>query len=306
MTKERRIHDAIDAIRNGCDSTVENMVVKRLDGGTNSQAYLVADGGYRYVVRMREYQEVAIGTNPHTELQVHTQAAKQGIAPKILYADSHTGVLVTEHVSGAVWTKTRLQTKEGVSAVARLLRKLHAIPLCGAGFEGVTYALAYQRSLIGLAPEFRHAAAQCVDFVRKHQNGERASCCHNDMVAANIVGGAKPVIIDWEYAADNHPYFDIASLIGYHDLDSSVADALLLAYDGEASESALLALRDQLQRFNALQWLWLASKNVRSLADTGLYNTSDPIVSRLRSLFRRIQQQGMRGALTGRGLSETP
>ena len=93
--------------------------------------------------------------------------------------------------------------------------------------------------------------------------GEQLACCHNDAVAANVVEGRDLRMIDWEYCGDNDPLFDLASLIGYHDLPPAGSAILLDSYAGGAGAELREKLREQCRLFDALQWLWLAAKQSR-------------------------------------------
>src|SRR5690606_23928984 len=127
---------------------------------------------------------------------------------------------------------------------------------------GVTFdaRAAGERYLAFLEPheEFRALARRCCDIVASLPTPADPVCCHNDVVARNVVAGPGLKLIDWEYACDNDPLFDLASLIGYHDLDASQVDAFLGAYAGSAAAEHRERLDLQLRLFDALQWPWLA------------------------------------------------
>jgi thiamine kinase-like enzyme len=82
------------------------------------------------------------------------------------------------------------------------------------------------------------------------------------VVAANIVGTSSLKLLDWEYACDNDPYFDLASLVAYHDLGSKHVGMLLDSYAGGRNPEAKERLQLQLRIYDAIQWLWLAAKHV--------------------------------------------
>ncbi len=55
--------------------------------------------------------------------------------------------------------------------------------------------------------------------------------CHNDLVMQNcLFSEGKAVFIDWEYAQPNNPWFDLASLIQYFNLDDVQIETLLSNY----------------------------------------------------------------------------
>ena len=73
-------------------------------------------------------------------------------------------------------------------------------------------------------------------------------------------GGLK--LIDWEYACDNDPLFDLAVTIGFHDLDRGRRDILLNAYAGSGAAEYQEQLDEQIRAYDATQWLWFAARQL--------------------------------------------
>ena len=85
-------------------------------------------------------------------------------------------------------------------------------------------------------------------------------CCHNDLVVANIINAPETRFLDWEYACDNDPLFDLATVTAHHELTSRQRDTLLDAYfdgDGRRWRSQLDC---QAEVYEALLYLWTASR----------------------------------------------
>jgi thiamine kinase-like enzyme len=84
----------------------------------------------------------------------------------------------------------------------------------------------------------------------------RLSCCHNDLVAENIIATPEIHFLDWEYACDNDPMFDLATIVAHHELSNKHADFLLDAYfDGDGADHRV-RLDRYVSFYNALLWLW--------------------------------------------------
>ena len=84
--------------------------------------------------------------------------------------------------------------------------------------------------------------------------------CHNDLVVSNIINTPDTRFLDWEYACDNDPFFDLATVVAHHQLDDAQRDRLLDAYfDGDGAR-----WRGQLARqaevYDALLYLWQAAR----------------------------------------------
>jgi len=123
-------------------------------------------------------------------------------------------------------------------------------------------------------------AKECRALLRKIPTPELLRCCHNDVVAGNIIEHAGLKLLDWEYACDNDPMFDLASVIGFHDFDAQQTDTLFSAYAGGANPAMHENLQGQICLFDIVQWLWLAARQCAS-PDPGAS-------SRLINLRRRI------------------
>ncbi len=241
----------------------ESTDVEELKGGLTNRTYYVRLGERECVLRLDSARSSAVQFDRSRELEILTKAAKAGLSPSIIFSDVIVGVLVTEFIPGRVWEDSDLESTANLEALAELLRSVHQLPECGFRIDMPDVARAYEKHL-----EERHGfhafASKCVEIITKVPVHERAVCCHNDIVAANIVGDSTLCLIDWEFACDNDPLFDLASAIGYHNLDDTRSAILLNAYVGGASPDLKERLQEQVRVYDAIQWLWLASRHVLS------------------------------------------
>lgn len=227
-----------------------------LGGGLSNRSWLVETEDRRLVMRLDGPRTKAIGMDRRTEAAILRSAAGQGVAPEVVFADPEAGLLVYEYLPGRCWTLADLESDANLEALAQLLRKVHALPRSGVPFDAAGAAARYLDLVRG--NQARSAfGEQCRAIVESIPLPADTACCHNDVVAANVIAAPALRLIDWEYACDNDPLFDLASVIGYHDMDAEQKGTLLRAYAGN------LALRERLEQqlrlFDALQWLWLAA-----------------------------------------------
>lgn len=230
---------------------------REIAGGRTNRSYLVRTKEGRFVLRLDAEFAGPLGLDRETELRIQRRAAEAGLAAAVVYADPRAGVLISEYLPGPVWTRESLEESRNLEVLADVLRAVHALPLAGSRFDAPAIARRYAAALAGDAaqqPQIAGAlrAAEAAPAVEEY------ACCHNDVVASNIVGAGRPRLLDWEYACDNDPYFDLASTIGYHDLDRGRADALLAAYTGASPGQQRERLEVQLRRYKALESLWFA------------------------------------------------
>ncbi len=238
-----------------------NAEFTKLPGGVTNQTWLVESTSASCVVRLNSTHAGIIDFDRKCELLAHGNAAEIDIAPEIIHYDLENGVLVTEYLPGRMWDEQDLVSTRNIEAVARLLRHVHSLPVCGTTLDLVSTARQYERHL--QKREGLHAfASRCVEIVEKLSVEGARVCCHNDIVAANVIGDDTPKLIDWEYAGDNDPFFDLASLIGYHGLPPKTVETLLSAYTGRDAAADRDALDTQIRIYDAIQWLWLAVRQL--------------------------------------------
>jgi thiamine kinase len=229
---------------------------RALGGGQSNHSWLIETEDRKLVLRLDGPRIAALGLDRHTELKILRQAAGQGLAPAVVYADPQAGILVYEYLPGRCWTRTDLESDNNLEALAALFRRVHALPRSGVPFDAAGAAARYLE-LIRSDEALASTGQRCLDLVERIPLLGETACCHNDVVAANVIATPALRLLDWEYACDNDPLFDLASVIGYHDLDPRRQATLLRAYAGglESRER----LEQQLRLFDALQWLWLAA-----------------------------------------------
>jgi len=235
--------------------------IEVLQGGLTNRSYYIRVDGMECVLRLESAQSAPFRFDRTLELRILERAAGAGLAPKVVFADVDAGVLVTEFLHGRVWEAADLKSSQNLEALAALLCKVHALPKSGLQIDIAKLASTYQHYLAQRHGPYAFAST-CVDIVRSVPVNETLVCCHNDIVAANIVADDDLQLIDWEFACDHDPLFDLASAIGFHDLTRAQADVLLNAYSGGAGAEQREHLAEQVRVYDAIQWLWLAIRQL--------------------------------------------
>jgi thiamine kinase-like enzyme len=231
--------------------------IQPLPGGLNNRTFKVERGSETLVLRLDENDALPFWLDRGREVKIHRRAAQAGLAPDVILADA--GVLITRFVGGRNWSPADLGSHRNIDHATDLLREVHALPSSGSGFEGLRIAEEYLSGLVG-DPDRRKFAERCVAAIKAAPAFGDVCCCHNDVVAANLVGQPRPMLVDWEYACDNDPFFDLASLLAYHGIGETLSQAWLSAFAGGNSPELRERLAAQRRIFNALHWLWLAMR----------------------------------------------
>ncbi len=164
---------------------------------------------------------------------------------------------MTEYVDGNVWSNASLDENENLEQLAAALRALHALPLTGRTFDAVAAAHDYARQITGVDPDRVRDCVQKIEFTPIPTN---LCCCHNDLVAANIIATPELRFLDWEYACDNDPLSDLATIVAHHRLSTARADYLLNAYFDGNGKRWREQLARQVKLYDSLLWLWETSR----------------------------------------------
>jgi thiamine kinase-like enzyme len=233
----------------------EDATASEISGGLNNQTWLVAAGDRRAILKTDQHPRRTPFNTRAAEAQVQTQAAQAGLASTVLFASDT--VYMTEYVDGIVWSSASLDDNENLDQLAAALKKLHALPLTGRKFDAIGAARDYAGQITGVDPDKVRDSVQKIESTPIPTN---LCCCHNDLVAANIIAAPDVRFLDWEYACDNDPLFDLATVVAHHHLSAAQSDYLLNAYfDGDGRRR-----RSQLERqvalYDSLLWLWEAAR----------------------------------------------
>lgn len=227
-----------------------------LSGGLTNRSYLLEQNGRRAVLKFDEMPRGAPFNSRVEEAAVQRLAAARGIAPNVLHA--RDDLILTEYAEGAVWSRADLESPAHVDALADALKILHALPLTGRSFDAMDAAERYRSTI---AAEYSHEADRHFATVAAAGMGAERRCCHNDLVAENIVSAPGVTFIDFEYACNNDPLFDLAIVIEHHALSARAEQRLLDAYfDADASDRRE-ELATQRRVYAALSWLWEKSRS---------------------------------------------
>jgi thiamine kinase-like enzyme len=229
---------------------------RELPGGLTNTTLLAEKDGRRAVLKIDDAPRQPPYNSRHDEARIQERAAAIGRATGTLYvADT---VLLSEWAEGAVWTRDQFDDDKNLARLGRALREIHELSLTGRTFDAAGAARLYA-SRVHAAD--RDAARQHLAVVESAPAPTNLRCCHNDLVAENIVSAPEVRFLDWEYACDNDPLFDIAVVVAHHGLSDRQAGLLLDAcFDGDGG-SFRERLDDQVRLYHALNWLWAAAQN---------------------------------------------
>jgi aminoglycoside phosphotransferase (APT) family kinase protein len=226
----------------------------RLEGGVTSRSFLVELGDALYVLRIDTPEARRLGLNRHAEREVCEAIAAAGLGPRPVLFDAERGIYLRRFVPGRAWTSADLDDPENLGRLARLLRRVHAVPPVGQPFDANAAARRYAAAL---GDERADALASRVGAAVASLEPDAPALCHNDLVAQNILQGETLQLIDWEFAGTGDRFFDLAVVVQHHGLADRRVDVFLHSYlDRPASESDYRRLQSQRDGYRALLELW--------------------------------------------------
>jgi thiamine kinase len=236
-------------------------VVDRLRGGGSNRSVRVRSAAGDWVVRLAGTADGTFGINRVAERQVHEAAARAGFAPALVHAEPERGLLVTTFVAGRPLSRDQLRSADGLRLLGARLGELHGLPPPRAVRRLDLHAvLAHYLELEEVAPGPmpREAIAARLRYSLANYRRSAVAFCHNDLHWRNLIAAERLWFVDWEYGGVGDVLFELAAVIGYHDLDATGRDLLLAAHGGPFDAADVERM---CRVFDCLHALWLDAAN---------------------------------------------
>jgi thiamine kinase-like enzyme len=213
---------------------------ERLGGLTNRNYKVTAPLG-TFVLRVP-----GEGTSEYISRENESVAARIaseiGVNAPLLYFDGRDGVQLTRFIEGgATMNVERFKDLGSVKRAAQSLRRVHD---CGRPFKNrfelfqmIDEYLDFLGKKDAPLPDGYHDVKREAEAVRKALNARPLPIvpCHCDPLAENFLDTGKQVyVIDWEYAGNNDPMWDLGDVSVEAAFGPEQDEALLQAYFGGA------------------------------------------------------------------------
>jgi thiamine kinase-like enzyme len=194
-------------------------------------------------------------------------AAAVNLAPVPVFCDPQGRLLISRWVVGRSWNPADVRSRENISRMTDLLRRVHALPapaparLMGPANWIDHYSAAAARNRAGRAGAV--AEALCASAARRLTELAALPAvdpvlCHSDLHALNLIDrGDSLVLLDWEYAHAADPFWDLAGWSANNDFEVELRNQLLAAYVGRPpSPSEKMRLELECWLYDYVCWLW--------------------------------------------------
>ena len=241
----------------GREALAAGVALEALSGGIENYSCRVTSAVGDWVLRIAGDRDARFAINRVAELQVQTLAAELGFAPRVVHADAARGILVSRHLKGSVWTREQARSPDGIRILGARLAELHALePPRNIRRMNVHDVLAHYLELpaVAAAPISRAEISARLRWSLATYRAPPPALCHNDLHHLNLIGTAPLHFVDWEYAGVGDPVFELAAVIGYHDLDAEQREVLLAAHGGGFAPAHVTRM---CLVFDCLHALWL-------------------------------------------------
>jgi thiamine kinase-like enzyme len=218
MENLQEVHAKLARVPRFSQVAAQHVQIERLAGLTNRN-YKVTIGNERFVLRIPG-EGTSEYINRRHEAVAARVAAKAGVNAEVLFFDDNDGLMLTRFVDGAITMNgERFKDLGAVARAARAFRRMHD---CGKSFatefnlfQKMDEYLDYLRRKQARIPDGYAEVQSEAEAVRAALNGRPAALrpCHCDPLAENFLDtGARTFIIDWEYAGNNDPMWDLGDV----------------------------------------------------------------------------------------------
>ena len=250
----------------------------------------IASGWSNEVVRVRMANEGCVARiarrqsgidRRRSEARIWALASAAGIAPPLLHVDPAIGMLVTLDVRAKdLDVSATVPDEAALEAIGTLAAQFHGLPASGLPRTDPRAAIRIEldRAVAGGA-DLDPLVIQLADATPELSSDVVA---HGDLIAANVLLGARPWLVDFETAGRGDPDFDLVGLACTLDLD---ADRTAVLYRGAGRELPVPTRLRELKRLFALrEHAWALARIAEGRTEGTIARQRDTSLRALRNL----------------------
>ena len=228
-----------------------NITITDLKKGLTNKNYLLKTEKESYVLRVPQADSIQI-VNRHNETLALQAIQDSNIDVETIYYDESSGYKVTVYLPDAL-TYQESNDPYKIEKTAQLMKQFHSLnKTIDIDFEPIALLKKYQSHI--QSPLYDLSGyTHVVEEIQQLNNPK--ILCHNDWVDGNILfTDTRTYLIDYEYAGNNDPLFDVMSFISENQIDDPVLrERFYAVYFDEINDS----IRTQLESWeNFHNYLW--------------------------------------------------
>jgi len=228
--------------------------IEPLKAGFSNYSYLV---NHHHVLRIKKAVDDAF-YDPRLEAKVIAGVSALKMSETVLYFNESDGTKLSSYLPHTHKIVDQPSEVELI-LVAKALRKLHRRKLVSGTAFDLFGRLEFYRSHCSDLVDALYER-KVVSSVRRFYGEAPFVLCHNDVVAGNLLfRRSKVFLIDFEYAADNNPLFDLASFLSENDVSDEKAMRLFLgAYFNKRCDDVTFRRVRRLVSLQDILWYYWA------------------------------------------------
>jgi len=230
------VYEALESIEGFNELMSHTMIIERLGGLTNRNYKINCERG-NFVLRL-----AGEGTGDYIDRKAEFHnasiASQAGVNAEIVHFDVETGTMLCRYIDNAKTMDIEgLRNLDALRRTGKAFRQLHD---CGQDFQGrfelfeqVDQYLEVLRGLNAELPEGFGEVQKDAEAVRGalSQHSLPSKPCHCDPMVENCVDNGKQMfIIDFEYAGNNDPMWDLGDISVEGDFSTEQDHVFLEAY----------------------------------------------------------------------------
>jgi thiamine kinase-like enzyme len=215
-----------------------------ISGGITNRNYKLESEHGAFMLRIAGERTELLGIDRANEFSSSQIAHAVGVGTKpIAFLENHAAIL-SRFIPDALTLEPETATARLERIVPRL-RAFHGAPNSPAKFSPFQTVRNYHTLALEHGVKFpkdlQNILEQMTRIETALQPHARDCPCHNDLLPANFLDDGKRIwIIDWEYAGNGNPFFDLGNLAVNLELNEMACELLLELYFGK-SDSKLNA-----------------------------------------------------------------
>lgn len=238
-----------------------------------------------YFYRQGIAQPETLFIDREQERQALLIAEAAGLLPEIYYHSADGQQLVLAWCEQPVWEPDYYSSTQGIIQLGQLAARVHALPARLTVLDLADYLQRFMDSLPWLSEPLRQRIQQQQVLLRELP-ATPAVFCHNDISPANLLG-AKPWLIDWEYAAMGDPAFELAGICRAGQFNLMQQQELLISYQSAGGHCDINRVTQMLAVVDLVSLLW-CEKMIRFRAEAHYQVLRQ-------QLLRRLELSGKNG-----------
>jgi thiamine kinase-like enzyme len=220
--------------------------VTKISGGITNRNFKLETENGAFMLRLAGERTELLGINRFHEFTSAQTAFQAGVgAEPIVFLEPHMAIL-TRFIGGAETLEVST-AQNHLERIVKLLKRYHNAPKFPSSFNPFQTVKNYHTLALEYGVKFPQDVPQVLTQMNRIETAlqphARECPCHNDLLPANLLfDGSSLFIVDWEYAGNGNPFFDLGNLAVNLELNATQCQRLLELYFGSSSPELLAQL----------------------------------------------------------------